>query len=161
DEAEATGEAALHEAVNLDTAPESEVQVLSIPASEHLLAGSAASFTDELDPDLLPVFLEEGADLLPQVGEALRAWHNTPTDFSHAHSLQRVLHTVKGSARMAGAMRLGQHAHEIETHIENMVHANSATPHAFDELLAHYDHALLLFEQLQNPAAHQAAAAPV
>jgi HPt (histidine-containing phosphotransfer) domain-containing protein len=30
---------------------------------------------------------------------------------------------VKGSARMAGAMRLGQHCHEIETHIENMVHA--------------------------------------
>ncbi|MGO4469865.1 chemotaxis protein CheA, partial [Pseudoduganella sp. RAF53_2] len=147
----------LHEAVNLDIAPPSEVQVLPIPASEHLLAGSAASFTDELDPDLLPVFLEEGADLLPQVGEALRAWHNTPSDFSHAHSLQRVLHTVKGSARMAGAMRLGQHAHEIETHIENMVHANSATPHAFDELLAHYDHALLLFEQLQNPAAYQQA----
>ncbi|MGO4380532.1 Hpt domain-containing protein [Pseudoduganella sp. RAF19] len=156
-EAEATGEAGLHEAVNLDIAPPSEVQVLPIPASEHLLAGSAASFTDELDPDLLPVFLEEGADLLPQVGEALRAWHNTPSDFSHAHSLQRVLHTVKGSARMAGAMRLGQHAHEIETHIENMVHANSATPHAFDELLAHYDHALLLFEQLQNPAAYQQA----
>ena len=52
---------------------------------------------------------------------------------------------------MAGAMRLGQHTHEIETQIENMVHAGTSTPAAFDELMANYDHALLLFEQLQNP----------
>jgi chemosensory pili system protein ChpA (sensor histidine kinase/response regulator) len=153
DEAEATGETAA--AILAAIGPEeTDVQVLAIPPSEHLLDAGVTTFHDELDPDLLPVFLEEGADLLPQVGEALRAWHANPSDFSHAHSLQRVLHTVKGSARMAGAMRLGQHAHEIETHIENMVHANSATQHAFDELLAHYDHALLLFEQLQNPGAH-------
>jgi chemosensory pili system protein ChpA (sensor histidine kinase/response regulator) len=134
--------------------PEPDVQILTLPAAPAELAVSApGSYTDELDPDLLPVFLEEGADLLPQVGQALRTWQRNPSDFSQAHMLQRVLHTVKGSARMAGAMRLGQHAHEIETHIENMVHASSATPQAFDELLAHYDHALLLFEQLQQPAA--------
>lgn len=109
-----------------------------------------AIFNDELDAELLAVFLEEGADLLPQVGEALRAWQGAPLDAGHAQGLLRLLHTVKGSARMAGAMRLGQHVHEIETHIENMVHEGSATPLAFDELLAHYDHALLLFEQLQQ-----------
>ena len=109
-----------------------------------------AIFNDELDAELLAVFLEEGADLLPQVGESLRAWQGAPLDTSHAQGLLRLLHTVKGSARMAGAMRLGQHVHEIETHIENMVHASSATAQAFDELLAHYDHALLLFEQLQQ-----------
>jgi chemosensory pili system protein ChpA (sensor histidine kinase/response regulator) len=137
--------------------PEAEVIALA-PAEPEILAAAPAIFHDELDADLLPVFLEEGADLLPQVGEALRAWQHTPTDTSHAQSLLRLLHTVKGSARMAGAMRLGQHCHEIETHIENMVHAGSATPHAFDELLAHYDHALLLFEQLQNPEALHVAA---
>jgi len=105
---------------------------------------------DELDFDLLPVFLEEGADLLPQIGQALRAWRRDPSDAGQSQTLLRALHTVKGSARMAGAMRLGQHAHEIETHIENMVHAGSATPQAFDQLLAHYDHALLLFDQLQQ-----------
>jgi chemosensory pili system protein ChpA (sensor histidine kinase/response regulator) len=137
-----------------------DVQVLSLPdAPAELAVAPPGSYTDEIDPDLLPVFLEEGADLLPQVGHSLRAWQRNPADFSHAHMLQRVLHTVKGSARMAGAMRLGQHAHEIETHIENMVHANSATPHAFEELLTHYDHALVLFEQLQNPPSAPAAPA--
>ncbi|WP_227470219.1 Hpt domain-containing protein [Massilia sp. YMA4] len=134
-----------------------EVEVLVLPPGSDALA---TPVDDELDPDLLPVFLEEGADLLPQVGAALRAWQQAPQDVEHAQTLQRVLHTLKGSARMAGAMRLGQHAHEIETHVESMANAGSATPHAFEELLAHYDHALLLFEQLQHPAAQEAAPAP-
>ena len=109
-------------------------------------------FSDDLDADLLPVFLEEAADLLPAIGTALRKWQQNPADSAPAQNLLRTLHTVKGSARMAGAMRLGQHTHEIETQIENMVHAGTSTPAAFDELLANYDHALLLLEQLQQPA---------
>jgi chemosensory pili system protein ChpA (sensor histidine kinase/response regulator) len=143
-----------------ELASELDAEILELPPAEpEILTAAPALFNDELDADLLPVFLEEGADLLPQVGESLRAWQHQPADASHAQSLLRLLHTVKGSARMAGAMRLGQHAHEIETHIENMVHAGSATPQAFDELLAHYDHALLLFEQLQHPDALLQAAA--
>jgi len=69
-----------------------------------------------------------------------------------------MLHTVKGSARMAGAMRLGQHTHDIETQIENMVHAGTSTPAAFDELMANFDQAMLMFERLQ---AGEAAAAPL
>src|SRR5450830_620652 len=132
-----------------------DVEIVVLAASSDALA---TLVDDELDADLLPVFLEEGADLLPQVGAALRAWQQAPGETVHANTLQRVLHTLKGSARMAGAMRLGQHAHEIETHVESMANAGSATPHAFEELLAHYDHALLLFEQLQHP--RSAAAAP-
>ncbi|MFB9243951.1 hybrid sensor histidine kinase/response regulator [Massilia antarctica] len=110
------------------------------------------AFADDLDVDLLPVFLEEGTDLLPEIGNNLRKWQQNPSDTSPVQQLLRTLHTVKGSARMAGAMRLGQHTHEIETQIENMVHAGTSTPAAFDELMANYDHALLLFEQLQQPA---------
>jgi chemosensory pili system protein ChpA (sensor histidine kinase/response regulator) len=122
-----------------------------VPADAAALLAASAGISDELDLDLLSVFLEEGADLLPQIGEALRSWQQQPHDSSQAQMLLRTLHTVKGSARMAGAMRLGQHAHEIETHIENMLHAGTATPQAFEELLGHYDHALHLFEQLQQP----------
>ncbi|WP_219115544.1 Hpt domain-containing protein [Janthinobacterium sp. UMAB-56] len=131
-------------------APEAPAHAI-MPADAAALLAASAGISDELDLDLLSVFLEEGADLLPQIGEALRSWQQQPDDSSQAQMLLRTLHTVKGSARMAGAMRLGQHAHEIETHIENMLHAGTATPQAFEELLAHYDHALHLFEQLQQP----------
>lgn len=131
-------------------APEAPAPAI-LPADATALLAASAGISDELDLDLLSVFLEEGADLLPQIGEALRSWQQQPHDSGQAQMLLRTLHTVKGSARMAGAMRLGQHAHEIETHIENMLHAGTATPQAFEELLAHYDHALHLFEQLQQP----------
>jgi chemosensory pili system protein ChpA (sensor histidine kinase/response regulator) len=117
---------------------------------ERVLTGDTA-FSDELDADLMPVFLEEATDLMPELGNSLRQWQATPADTAPAQRLLRTLHTVKGSARMAGAMRLGQHIHELETQVENMVHAGTTAGAAFDELLANYDQALLLFEQLQNP----------
>jgi chemosensory pili system protein ChpA (sensor histidine kinase/response regulator) len=125
-------------------------------------------FSDDLDPDLLPVFVEEATDLLPQIGNGLREWQQNPGDGAPAQRLLRTLHTVKGSARMAGAMRLGQHAHTLETQIGNMLHAGTTARAAFDELMANYDQAQLLFEQLQQqdapvdtPARAQAAAEPL
>ena len=115
-------------------------------------APSSALFDDEIDADLLPVFLEEASDLLPEIGHGLRQWQQNPQDASAVQGVLRALHTVKGSARMAGAMRLGQHTHDIETQIENMVHAATSTPAAFDELMVNYDQAMVLFEQLQQPA---------
>ncbi|SFL46849.1 Hpt domain-containing protein [Rugamonas rubra] len=155
-ELEAPAEVVTAPPLQTETALSFAATILPLAAASELLAAAPALFHDEIDADLLPVFLEEGADLLPQVGQLLRAWHAAPADAAPAQSLLRILHTLKGSARMAGAMRLGQHAHEIETHIENMVHAGSATPQAFDELLAHYDHAMLLFEQLQQAPADAA-----
>ena len=55
-------------------------------------------------------------------------------------------------------MRIGQHTHELETQVENMVHAGTTAPSAFDELMASYDQALVLFEQLVKPAAAPEAA---
>ena len=108
---------------------------------------------DELDPDLLPVFIEEGRDMLPQIGQSLRAWQQKPSDAALPQSLLRSLHTIKGSARMAGAMRLGQHMHDTETRIQNVMRAGNPSAQTFDDLLARLDHGLYLFERLQNPDA--------
>ena len=133
--------------------PESQAAPEPEPESEPDAAlATEPVFSDELDADLLPVFMEEAADLLPQIGNGLRQWQQEPGDAGVAHGLQRALHTVKGSARMAGAMRLGQHVHALETQVENMLHAGTTNPAAFDELLASFDQAQLLFEQLQQPA---------
>lgn len=118
--------------------------------------------SDELDADLLPVFLEEGRDMLPQMGQALRSWQEQPGNAGLPQSLLRLLHTLKGSARMAGAMALGQHFHEMETRIENIMHLGVPSSQAIEDLVIRYDHALQLFEELQNPGAKKAApASPV
>ena len=133
-------------------APSVEVApILSL--DETRLTDVAALPKDDLDADLLPVFLEEGSDLFPQIGQTLRAWQDAPNDQEHVQALLRLLHTVKGSARMAGAMALGQHTHDMESQIEHLMHAGAPSAAALDHLLAHHDVASTMFEQLRNPQA--------
>ncbi|HZW12848.1 MAG TPA: Hpt domain-containing protein [Noviherbaspirillum sp.] len=122
-------------------------------------ADPALVLKDELDADLLPVFLEEGRDMLPQLGTELRGWQAQPGNLSLPQSMLRLLHTLKGSARMAGAMRLGQHLHDMETRTENIMRLGTPTELAIDDLLIRYDQGLAMFEQLQNPQA--AAQSPI
>jgi chemosensory pili system protein ChpA (sensor histidine kinase/response regulator) len=108
---------------------------------------------DEIDADLLPVFLEEARDGFPQMSSVLRAWLEQPTNAAFPQSLLRLLHTLKGSARMAGAMVLGQQLHDMETRAENIMHLGSPSPLTIEDLLVRFDHASQLFDHLQNPDA--------
>ncbi len=76
---------------------------------------------DAVDAELFPIFEEEGQDLLPQLSTRLRDWAKRPGETSHAASCMRTLHTLKGGARLAGAMRLGEMAHRLETRIEQIL----------------------------------------
>jgi chemosensory pili system protein ChpA (sensor histidine kinase/response regulator) len=116
---------------------------------------------DELDPDLLPVFLEEASDLLPQIQLLLRAWQAEPASREPVQGLLRLLHTVKGSARMAGAMRLGQQMHDMESRIEQVSAVGTPTSAVFEDLLGRFDVGLYLHDQLQNPEAGKLAPAVV
>jgi len=71
----------------------------------------------ELDLQLLPVFLEEAHQLLPQISDDLKSWRARPGDVQPARGLARALHTLKGSARMAGAMRIGELTHAVESRV--------------------------------------------
>ncbi len=75
---------------------------------------------DSLDDDLFPIFEEEAIELMPQLGTALRLWVGTPDNLKARNEVLRVLHTLKGSARLAGAMRLGEMSHRMESSIEQI-----------------------------------------
>jgi chemosensory pili system protein ChpA (sensor histidine kinase/response regulator) len=75
---------------------------------------------DNIDPDLFPIFEEEAAELLPVLGGGLRQWAQSPDDMRSRQEVLRVLHTLKGSARLAGAMRMGEMAHRMESVIEQL-----------------------------------------
>jgi chemosensory pili system protein ChpA (sensor histidine kinase/response regulator) len=84
---------------------------------------------DDIDADLLPIFLEEAQEIVPQVGDALRRWRAAPANHTPVTELARHLHTLKGSARMAGLMRLGELAHVMENDVIAMdAEATPATP---------------------------------
>ncbi len=73
-----------------------------------------------IDSDLFPIFEEEAVELLPRLGGALRQWVARPDNGTARHEALRTLHTLKGSSRLAGAMRLGELAHRLESAIERL-----------------------------------------
>ncbi len=124
-------------------------------------ADGAVQIRDDLDMDLLPVFIEEGNDLLPMVGQLLRTWQEKPDDMAAPQAIARIMHTIKGSARMAGAMALGQHIHDMESRIETLMHGGSAVRASLlDDLIARHDHSMHMFDRLLHPEAHVAPAQP-
>ena len=89
---------------------------------------------DDLDDQLLPVFIEEAQQLVPDIGSDLRDWKANPADTKVTQSLRRSLHTLKGSARMAGAIRLGELCHLMESRIESALEAPELPADLFEEL---------------------------
>ena len=83
---------------------------------------------DAVDLELFPIFEEEAQDLLPKLDGQLRDWLSEPAATAHAAACMRTLHTLKGGARLAGAMRLGEMAHRLETRIERLTASDAPTP---------------------------------
>src|SRR6266700_86424 len=108
---------------------------------------------DDLDPELLQIFLDEAHELVPSVGTALRDWRDHPDNSQLGQALQRVLHTLKGSSRMAGAMAIGELTHRMETRVENAMAVKILPATLFEELETSWDRMGVLFEQLQKPRA--------
>jgi len=108
---------------------------------------------DEVDAQLIPVFLEEAGELVPKVGELLRAWRADQSNLEHAAELQRLLHTFKGSARMAGIMSLGELTHNMEARVETAAALKLTPAQLFDDLESSYDRIGYLLERLQRRAA--------
>ena len=116
---------------------------------------------DDIDEQLLPIFLEEALELLPQIGSDIRDWKASPQDRNVVQSLQRGLHTLKGSARMAGAIRLGELTHLMESRVEAALEANDLPAALFAELEEKMDRLSLDLERMQGkpePAPAPAAA---
>jgi chemosensory pili system protein ChpA (sensor histidine kinase/response regulator) len=89
---------------------------------------------DDVDQDLLPIFLDEAKEIMPPVGDALRRWRASPANHAPVTELARHLHTLKGSARMAGLMRLGELAHVIEERIIGMDKLAEPPANKFEEV---------------------------
>lgn len=108
----------------------------------------AIDMADAVDVDLFPIFEEEAAELLPQLGEALRQWAHHPDDSAPRASVLRTLHTLKGSARLAGAMRLGERAHRMESEIE-VLGSQGAERSDIEKLLGRLDALQATFDALR------------
>jgi len=104
---------------------------------------------DTIDVDLFPIFADEALELLPQLGAALRQWVARPENTSARSEVLRNLHTLKGSARLAGALRLGEMAHRMETEAERLG-SDVQSSAAVEPLMASFDAIGARFELLRR-----------
>jgi len=127
--------AALKKQFNVAGAPEPEAiePVLAIsladseqisqeaPAPASLVAASIETpgvETFEALPDdfeLLGLFLEDARDLLDKLDQSFRQFQLDPTAATPIEELKRLLHTLKGSARLSGLTSIGDLCHAFES----------------------------------------------
>ncbi len=137
------------------------------PSPEPVPPGDGVMPDDRIDPELLPLLLEEAAELMPDIAGALRIWRSDARRAALGRELARLLHTLKGSARMAGAMRLGELTHRMETRVHGALDGASPDDALFDRLQSAFDAMHELHEQLagrgeaqESPSEDATVAAP-
>ncbi len=72
---------------------------------------------DESDREILEIFLEEAAELHEALDSAIDEWQSDISQSAAPEEAQRILHTLKGGARLAGLTEIGDIAHDFETQI--------------------------------------------
>jgi len=97
--------------------------------------------SDHLDPELKPIFTLEGEELFARLDAALDTLSpaaDTVTD-AQIEPILRLLHTLKGSARMAGALALGERIHHLEERLKTQKEATiAALPDEIAAARAHF-----------------------
>ena len=115
-------------------------------------APTAVSRTEiSVDQELLQLFLEEARELVPQVGKDLRDWRANPNEIEYSDSLQRALHTLKGSARMAGQANIGDSVHSMEDRVIRALKSKVKLDD-FDEMFVEFDRIGYMLEDVSGGA---------
>lgn len=101
-----------------------------------------------LSDELWPIFEEEAGELLENLSTAMRRWAEAPAAGDAHQQVLRILHTLKGSARLAEAAELGDLVHETESVIEAYVRGQTMPAAPNDDVVHQVDRVHALFDRL-------------
>jgi chemosensory pili system protein ChpA (sensor histidine kinase/response regulator) len=122
-----------------------------LPAANDNETNDNETIEEDLDPELLEIFLEEASDIMAAIEESLTKWRSNRSDKASVEELKRQLHTLKGGARMAGAMTMGNLGHHTESllgEVENgRIEADSELMDLLDEV---HDALITMIDQMQQ-----------
>jgi HPt (histidine-containing phosphotransfer) domain-containing protein len=79
------------------------------------VADVAEDVITDFDQDIASIFTDEAVELIDASQNALAQWNENRGSVDGLTALKRPLHTLKGGARMAGLLPMGDLAHELET----------------------------------------------
>ncbi|MDR0776401.1 MAG: Hpt domain-containing protein, partial [Azonexus sp.] len=85
-------------------APKPSAETLQLAESSH----------EEIDAELLAIFIEEAIEVLATMADQLAVLRDDPSYVEALTTIRRAMHTLKGSGRMVGLTDLGEMAWELE-----------------------------------------------
>ena len=86
-------------------------------AAESRVTPIQSESADESDREIVTIFLDEAAELMENLDEAIISWRTDTASRVSPDEILRVLHTLKGGARLAGLSRIGDTTHNFESDI--------------------------------------------
>lgn len=106
-----------------------EIEVVA-PAAAPVTAASAG-----LDPEIVEIFIEEATEEIAKIYEFLPRWQSNRGDVETLRDLRRSFHTLKGSGRLVGAMRIGEFAWAFENMLNRVIDGTVEPDNAMFDLL--------------------------
>lgn len=79
------------------------------------------SLLEDIDPEILEIFIEEAREELEAIQENLPRWQHDQTDRESLAIFRRSFHTLKGSGRLVGAMVIGELAWSVENMLNRLI----------------------------------------
>ncbi|MFI0415905.1 MAG: Hpt domain-containing protein [Candidatus Thiodiazotropha sp.] len=73
------------------------------------------------DPELVEIFIEESRELMETLEDNYNQWRENRADHTGLDGMQRALHTIKGSSRLAGIEPVGDLSHAMESLLNGVV----------------------------------------
>ena len=73
------------------------------------------------DPDILEIYLEEAEEESEQIRQQQLDWKLHPEDENALKNIRRSFHTIKGSGRLVGAMKIGEFAWDFENLLNRVI----------------------------------------
>ena len=137
-----------------------EAEAVAASGSDGSAAAEAAGASDadevpedsgDFDPEVAAIFTEEATELIDASERALSDWRTEPSSAEYRSALKRPLHTLKGGARMAGILPMGDLSHELETLVMQVDNGSVAADHAvFEVIQASLDELARMRESVAN-----------
>ncbi len=114
------------------TAPEQEAAAVEIEETIEAApviseAQPESAPVNELDDEIIEIFVEEAEEEFARINELLPQWKSSPSDEESLRELRRSFHTLKGSGRLVGASDVGEFAWAFESLLNRVI--DGTVPH--------------------------------
>ncbi|MEM7406739.1 MAG: Hpt domain-containing protein [Pseudomonadota bacterium] len=113
--------AGAHESVEEEQAAPPDGEAAAVDPASAVEGPPAIEPGAELDPEILEIFLEEAEEVLAELRIEIPRWRDNVADNDALTVVRRSFHTLKGSGRLVGAVRIGEYCWTVENLLNRVI----------------------------------------